>query len=100
MRNNDELLSAAFEKSELVMKEKSAFRRRAAACVSIIAVVTAITTVVFVGRGNLSEISSNDSEIVNDVISNTGNAFVLKVGAEEITPDKGVPLTLKNHRRY
>ena len=31
MRNNDELLSAAFEKSELVMKEKSAFRRRAAA---------------------------------------------------------------------
>ena len=99
MRNNDELLSAAFERSELVIKEKSSFRRRAVACVSVIAVFTAITTAVFVGRGNLSEISSNESEIVNDVISNTGNAFVLKVGAEEITPDKGVPLTLKNHSK-
>ena len=99
MRNNDELLSAAFGRSELVIKERNAFRRRAAACVSVIAVVTAITTGVFVGRGNLSEISLNNGEMVSDVISHTGNAFVLKVGAEEITPDKGVPLTLKNHSK-
>ena len=69
MRNNDELLSAAFERSELVIKERNAFRRRAAACVSVIAVVTAITTGVFVGRGNLSEISLNNGEMVSDVIS-------------------------------
>lgn len=96
MRNNDELLSAAFERSELVIKKKSSFRKRAVACVSVIAVVTAITTAVFVGRVDFREIALSNSEMVSDVISNTENSFVLKVGAEEITPNKGVSLTFKN----
>lgn len=100
MRNNDELLSAAFERSELVVKEKNTLRRRAAVCASVFTVATAITTAFFVSGGNFREIPANDSEIgssvLSDVISNTENSFVLNVGAEEITPDKGVPLTFEN----
>ena len=51
MRNNDELLSAAFERSELILKRKSALRRKTAACVSVFAIAAAITTAVFVSGG-------------------------------------------------
>lgn len=40
--------------------------------------------------------SNVESNIVSRVISSTDNSFVLKVGAEEITPSKSVPLIFKN----
>lgn len=51
MKSNEELLAAAFERSELVIKEKSAVRKRIAASASAFMAVAAITTAVFVSGG-------------------------------------------------
>ena len=50
---------------------------------------------VYLNRQPVKVINSGDVGSVG-VISQAENTFVLKVGAEEITPNKGVPLTFEN----
>lgn len=67
MKNNEELLSAAFERSELIFKKKSALRKKIVAYVSTFVAIIAITTTFFISRG--TNYNSNKTFLSEDVIS-------------------------------
>ena len=71
----------------------------AAACAAL------ILGIGIVGNTYLNDRSDAEKSVVSDTSkinnsSKVGNSFLLKAGAEEITPNKGVPLIVENQSSY